>query len=309
MLVAVVRKFSDDRAGRQAALIAYYAFFSLFPLLLVLVTVLGFVIQGNPELQDRILDSALAQFPIIGEQIRDDVGAISGSVFALVIGLVGALWSGLAVLSAVQDGMDEVWNVERRDRPSLVRSRLRALTALAVFGIAVLLAAMLAGLGTSGGWLGPVLRVVAFAATVAINVAVFAAIFRLLTVAEVSWRQVLPGALLAGVGWAVLLILGSWLVDKQVRDAAQVYGFFAIVIGLLGWVYLGAQMMLFAAELNVVLARRLWPRTLTTGDETTEPDRRVLEGEAKEEAAHPAERVDVRFGEGGEGERPGRSRV
>lgn len=309
MLVAVVRKFSDDRAGRQAALIAYYAFFSLFPLLLVLVTVLGFVIQGNPELQDRILDSALAQFPIIGEQIRDDVGAISGSVFALVIGLVGALWSGLAVLSAVQDGMDEVWNVERRDRPSLVRSRLRALTALAVFGIAVLLAAMLAGLGTSGGWLGPVLRVVAFAATVAINVAVFAAIFRLLTVAEVSWRQVLPGALLAGVGWAVLLILGSWLVDKQVRDAAQVYGFFAIVIGLLGWVYLGAQMMLFAAELNVVLARRLWPRTLTTGDETTEPDRRVLEGEAKEEAAHPAERVDVRFGEGGEGTRPGRSRV
>lgn len=293
--VAVVRKFSDDRAGRHAALIAYYAFFSLFPLLLVLVTILGFLIQGNPDLQRRVLDSALAQFPIIGQQIRGNVGALTGSFAVLAIGLGGAIWSGLAVISAVQDGMDEVWNVARKDRPSFVRAKLRALAALGVLGVAVMAAALLAGLGASG-WLGPAIRVLAFVGTVALNVGVFAAMFRLLTDADLRWRDVLPGATLAGVVWVGMLVVGSWLVDRQVREASHLYGFFAIVIGLLGWIYLGAQMALLAAELNVVLKRRLWPRSLLETAETTEPDRRVLAGEVKEEAARRDERVDVRFG-------------
>jgi YihY family inner membrane protein len=294
--VAVVRKFSDDRAGRHAALIAYYAFFSLFPLLLVLVTILGFLIQGDPDLQRRVLDSTLAQFPIIGQQIRSNVRALTGSFAVLAIGLGGAIWSGLAVISAVQDGMDEVWNVARRDRPSFVRAKLRALAALGVLGVAVMAAALLAGLGASGGWLGPALRVLAFAGTVALNVGVFAAMFRLLTDVEVRWRDVLPGAALAGVVWVGMLVIGSWLVDRQVREASHLYGFFAIVIGLLGWIYLGAQMALLAAELNVVLKRRLWPRSLLERAETTEPDRRVLAGEVEEEVARRDERVDVRFG-------------
>jgi uncharacterized BrkB/YihY/UPF0761 family membrane protein len=126
---------------------------------------------------------------------------------------------------------------------------------------------------------------------------VFAGVFRILTVADVGWRDVLPGAVLAGAGWLVLLAVGSWLVDHQVRNASHVYGLFAIVIGLLGWVYLGAQLLLFAAELNVVLKRRLWPRTLGETRETTRPDREVIAGEAKEEAAGPDERVEVRFGQ------------
>ena len=296
--VAVVRKFGDDRAGRHAALIAYYGFFSLFPLLLVLVSVLGFALHDNPGLRREILDSALAQFPVIGQQIERNVGALSGSFVTLAVGLVTAVWAGIGVISATQDAMDEVWNVARRDRPSFVRSKLLALLALVILGTFLVMAALLAGVGADGGWVGAPLRIAAFVGTIALNVAVCAGIFRILTVADVGWRDVLPGALAAGLGWFGLLAIGSWLVDHQVRNASHVYGLFAIVIGLLGWLYLGAQLLLLAAELNVVRARRLWPRTLRETRETTEPDREALAGEAKEEAARRDERVGVRFGPG-----------
>jgi membrane protein len=294
--VAVARKFGDDRAGRHAALIAYYGFFSLFPLLLVLVSVLGFALQDNPDLQRRILDSALAQFPVIGQQIRGNVGALSGSFVTIAVGLVTAVWSGIAVISATQDAMDEVWNVARRDRPSFVRSKLRALLGLVILATFLVVAALLAGVGADGGWAGAPLRIAALVATIGLNVAACAGIFRILTVADVGWRDVLPGALAAGLGWFALLAIGSWLVDHQIGNASHVYGMFAIVIGLLGWVYLAAQLLLLAAELNVVLKRRLWPRSLAEAAETTEPDREVLAGEAKEEAARRDERVEVRFG-------------
>ena len=295
--VAVVKKFGDDRAGRHAALIAYYGFFSMFPLLLVLVSILGIALQNDPALRERILGSALAQFPVIGQQIEHNIGALTGSFLTLAIGLATALWSGIGVISATQDAMNEVWDVARRDQPSFVRSKLRALLGLIVIGTFLVIAALLAAVGADGGSLGVVLRTAAFLLTIALNVAVFAGIFRILTVAEVSWRDVLPGAVMAGLGWFALLALGSWLVDHQIRNASHVYGLFAVVIGLLGWIYLGAQLLLFSAELNVVLNRHRWPRSLGATPETTQPDRDVLAGEAKEEAARPEERVEVRFGQ------------
>ena len=295
--VGVVKKFGDDRAGRHAALIAYYGFFSMFPLLLVLVSILGFALQNDPGLRGRILDSALAQFPVIGQQIEHNIGALTGSFLTLAIGLVTALWSGIGVISATQDAMDEVWDVARRDQPSFVRSKVRALLGLIIIGTFLVIAALLAGVGADGGSLGVALRVAAFLLTIALNVAVFAGIFRILTVADVGWRDVLPGAVVAGLGWFALLALGSWLVDHQIRNASHVYGLFAVVIGLLGWIYLGAQLLLIAAELNVVLKRHRWPRSLGATPETTQPDRDVLAGEAKEETARRDERVEVRFGE------------
>ena len=91
---AVVKKFGDDQAGQLAALIAYYAFVSLFPLLLVFVTVLGFVLQGNPSAQESILNSTLSQFPIIGTQLQHNVHSLTGSAGALAIGLVGLATGG-----------------------------------------------------------------------------------------------------------------------------------------------------------------------------------------------------------------------
>src|SRR5919106_4900281 len=149
--IAVFKKFGDDQGGHWAALVAYYGFFSLFPLLLVFTTILGFVLQGNEELQDRILDSALSQFPIIGQTIEDQFGALEGSFVALGIGIVGSLWAGMGVLLTFQTAMDELWDVPKRSRPNFLKGRLRAFLALLVFGGAIITSSVLAGLGATGG--------------------------------------------------------------------------------------------------------------------------------------------------------------
>ncbi|HEX6330181.1 MAG TPA: YihY/virulence factor BrkB family protein [Actinomycetota bacterium] len=290
--VAVFKKLGDDHGGHWAALVTYYGFVSLFPLLLALATILSFVVQGDERLQERILESALSQFPIIGDEIRDNLGALRGSSLALAIGLIGVLWAGMGVILTLQEAMDDLWNVPRLARRGFAGKRLRALLSLAGLGLAVAASAALATLGTSRGELGP-LRVLSLLGTLALNVAVVGSAFRYLTAAVVGWRAVLPGAVLAGVAWMVLLALGSWLVDRQLRDAGALYGFFAIVLGLLSWIYLGAQMLLMSAELNVVLARRLWPRGLSPP--LTAADRAVLAARARQEQRQEMRDIHVHF--------------
>jgi len=302
---AVIKKFTDDRASQLAALIAYYGFFSLFPILLVFATVASYVIRGNQELRERLLNSVVEQFPVvgtqIGETIDESVRQLSNSPIALAIGIVGALWTGTAIVAAAQNAMDEVWDVPRVERPGPLARVTRAFLLFFVFGASIVLSTLLAGTGGETGWNAALLKALSMTATVLISVAVFSFAFRALTVAHVSWRDVLPGAIFAAVAWTVLLLLGSWLVERQISRASAVYGFFAIVIGLLAWISLVAQLFLLAAEINVVRARRLWPRSLIAPPLADE-DREVLASQAEEEKAHPEERVDVTFGErAGEG--------
>jgi YihY family inner membrane protein len=293
---AVFKKFGDDRASQLAALIAYYGFFSLFPLLLVFATVVAIVVRGDPTLRERLLDSALSQFPVVGTRIGASVRQLTGSSFALILGIVGALWSGTAVVAAAQHAMDEVWDVPRVDRPGLIGRLTRAFLLLFVFGASIVLSTFLASTGGETGWSATVLKMMSLAGTVLVSVAVFAFAYRVLTVAHVTWRDVLPGAIVAAIAWTILLMVGTWLVDRHIRHASQIYGFFAIVIGLLAWISLAAQVFLFAAEINVVRVRRLWPRSLIAPP-LEEEDREVLSDQVEEERARPEEHVEVRFEE------------
>lgn len=293
---AVLKKFGDDRASQLAALISYYGFFSLFPLLLLFVTVVALVVRDDPALRERLLDSAVSQFPIVGTRIGRTIDELTKSSFTLSVGIIGALWSGTAVVAAAQHAMDEVWDVPRVERPGLVGRLTRAFLLLFVFGASIVLSTFLAGTGGETGWNATLLKTISLAGTVLVSVAVFAFAYRVLTVAHVSWREVLPGAVVAAIAWTALLMLGSWLVDRQIRHASQVYGFFAIVIGLLAWISLAAQVFLLAAEINVVRARRLWPRSLMAPPLADE-DREVLASQAEEERARPEERVEVKFEE------------
>lgn len=304
---AVVKKFGDDRASQLAALIAYYGFFSLFPLLLVFATIAAFVLDGDPDLQGRLIDSILEQFPVvgtsIGKVIDESVEQLSGSPFALGVGLVGALWTGTAVVAAAQQAMDDIWDVPRAERPGLLGRIVRAFLLLFVFAASIVLSTFLAGTGTETGWGSVVLRAISLVGLTLVSVAVFAFAFRVLTVASVSWRQVLPGAVVAAVGWTALLLVGRWIVDRQIGQASAVYGFFATVIGLLAWIYLAAQLLLLAGEVNVVLARHLWPRSLAPPPLATK-DHEVLAGQAEEQRNRPEERVDVTFTEPRGDDRP-----
>jgi membrane protein len=254
--IAVVKKFGEDKGGNLASLIAYRAFFSLFPLLLLMTTVLGYVLADDPGLRSSIVDSTVAQFPVIGEQLK--LGSLQGSGVALVIGIAGSLWAGLGVVLASEEAMDRVWAVPRARRAGFLASRLRAVGLLAVLGVATIASTVASGLVAGGsGLLGPL---AGLALSAALNFAVFLAVFHLLSSAGQRLRAALPGALLAAVCWTALQLLGGWFVSHEIRSATPVYGTFALVIGLLAWIHLGAMLTVLAAELNVVWALRLWPQ-------------------------------------------------
>lgn len=255
--VAVAKKFGDDRGGNLAALIAYRAFFSLFPLLLLMTTVLGYILAGDPELRRSIVDSTLAQFPVIGEQLT--VSSLQGSGVALAVGVVGSLWAGFGVILASEEAIDRAWAVPRAERAGFLASRLRALVLLAILGAAMIGSTVVSGLvGGGAGWLG---TIGGLTVSVALNLIVFTAVFHLLVSAQLPLRASLPGAVLAAVCWTALQLVGGYFVSHQIRNATPVYGTFALVIGLLAWIQLGATLTVIAAELNAVWERRLWPRS------------------------------------------------
>jgi YihY family inner membrane protein len=287
-----VKRFGELDLGRLAAALAYYGFFSLFPLLLVLSSVAGYVLQDHPDLQERVLDSALAQFPVVGPQLRQNVGSVQGSGIAVLLGLALAVWAGVGAIRAAQSAMDTVWDVPRKRRPHTPKSIGLALLTLVALAAFIVTAAIVTWLGTQGGIAG---RVLGLVATLALNVGFFALAYIVLTTADVSWRRVLPGAVLAGVGWTALLGLGGWIVSNRISSSASVYGTFAVVIGLLGWIYLGAQLALMGAVTDVVLAHHLWPRSLRS--EMTNADRLALRRSADQEERRSDEEVDVAFEE------------
>jgi membrane protein len=290
--VAVLKKFNEDDGTNLAALIAYYAFFSLFPLLLAFVSILGFVLEGNPSLQDDVLDTALGRIPVIGTQLRDQIHPLAGSGIGLAVGLVGALWAGLAVTLALGRAFARVWDVPRFERPSGVKARLRGLAVLATLGATLVVATAVAGIAV-GSEHDALQRVGAIALSLAVNGVVVFAAFALLTPKPRRLEELLPGVTIASVGGLILQSGGAWYVNHAIKGATEAYGTFALVIGLLLWFWIGSNLLLLAAETNVVLHWHLWPRALT-GD-LEEADRDALERLARRTRADASEDIAVTF--------------
>jgi YihY family inner membrane protein len=288
----VVKKYGDDQAGKHAALLAYYGFLSLFPLLLVFVTVLGYVLANDPELRQRVIDTLIEQFPVLGTQIQGSLRTIQGSGIALVAGILGTLWGGLGITQSAQDAMNDVWNIPRKDRPNLWWRLARGLSALLLVVGEVLTATVLAQRGIVGP--GLLNRAGLLTGSFLLNMALLMVMFQVLTGTRLHWRWLVPGAAVGALGWSVLQTVGVSLINRQLDQANLVYGVFAVVIVLLSWLYLSSQLVLYAAEINVVLARRLWPRSLLQPP-LTEPDRRVLTALAQTEERRPEQRVEVTF--------------
>ena len=301
--LAVLYKFVDDQGNYLTAVITYYGFLSLFPLLLLLVTMLSFALQGNPHLQQRVLDSALTQFPVIGDQIGSNIHSFHGSVLGLVIGLLGSLYGGIGVVQAAQNTLNKVWGVPRNSRPNPVKARLRSLLLLAVGGGGILLTTVLTAVaGFARGYgasLGGGVRAGLTVLTVGLNVALFIVAFRVLTARAVTLRQIRGGAIAAAITWQVLQWIGAYALGHALKGATATYGLFGLVLGLLTWIYLGALTVVVCAEVNVVRAERLWPRSLLTpftdNVRLTPGDRRAYESYAVTERHKGFENVNVDF--------------
>jgi len=302
--LAVIYKFADDQGPYLTALITYYGFLSLFPLLLLLVTILGFVLQDDPGLQAKLINSTLAELPIIGSQLRNNVQALKGSGLGLAVGILGTLYGCLGAAGATQNAFNRAWAVPRNERPNPIALRLRSLLLLLVLGTGVIVTTALSGLTTSGGGAfgadaGAGFGVAAIALATLANIGLFLLAFRVLTSSEVPTRHLCTGALVAGVGWQIVQILGAYFVANVLRGAPAAYGVFSLVLGLIAWIYLLAVVIVFAAEISVVAHRRLWPRALLTPFtdqvELTPADERTYAAYAESERHKGFQVVDVGF--------------
>jgi uncharacterized BrkB/YihY/UPF0761 family membrane protein len=290
----VIKKFGDDSAGSLAALVAYYGFVSLFPLLLILITILGLVV--TPGTENAVVHSVLSQFPVVGSQLTGPKGIHAlkaGSVAGLIIGLLGLLWGCQGITQAAQRAMATVWNVPGVVRPGFVPRLGRSAGFVAVLLLNVIVTTVLAGFAALGGraWY---VRAGAGIITLLVDAGVYILAFRVLTPKTVQTRDLVPGAAAAGLAWAILQYFGTLLVGHQLRHSSQIYGYFGSILGLLAFLYLAAQISLYAAELNVVLARRLYPRSILQPP-LTDADLRTLTDIAKAEERRPEQRVDVGY--------------
>jgi membrane protein len=297
--VAVSYKYFDDYGGYLAALIAYYAFVSLFPLLLLLSTLLGFFLSNDPHLQRQVLDSALSQFPVVGEQLSDP-RHIGGGSLGLVIGIVGSLYGGLGAAQAMQYAMNTAWSVPRNVRPNPFKARGRSLLMVGTGGSALLATTTLSAVaGGGGGSVGTFLRILVLAASVVLNAAAFVLMFRISTARELSIRDVARGAVAAALVWQLLQAFGVVYVSHVVRNASAVNGVFAIVLGLIAFLYVTAVVVVVCAEVNVVHVEGLHPRALLTpftdNVSLTRGDRRAYSTQAEAQRMKGFQDVDVTF--------------
>jgi membrane protein len=301
--LAVVYKFFDDQGNHLTALITYYGFLSIFPLLLLTVTILGFLLHGDPDLQRRVLDSALNQFPIIGDQIGQNITSLHGSGVAVVIGVLVSVYGGLGAAQAAQAALNKVWGVPRGSRPNPLKARLRSLLVLTIVGGGILLTTVLSALTaaakTYGSGIGVGTRIGAAGLAVVINIAMFVLAFRVLTARHVSFRQVRGGAVAAALIWQALQSGATFYLGHVLRSASATYGTFALVFGMLAWIYLGALTVVLCAEANVVRAKHLWPRSLLTpfADDVplTSADQQAYASYAETERHKSAEHIEVTF--------------
>lgn len=295
--VAVVYKFFDDFGGYLCALLTYYGFLSLFPSLLLLSTVVGFVLQDQPVWQDKILDSAISEFPIVGDELRT-TGTLGGGPLGLVVGGLSALYGGLGVGQALQYANNTAWMVPRNSRPNPLASRGRGLLLLVVAALTIIITTGVTtylGRLISDGALGWALTIV----SILLNIYVIAVVLRIVTTRSLGLRDVLPGAVIAGLAWQGMQQVGAAYVSAVVDRASNLNSVFALVLGLLIFLYTMAVIIMLSVEVNVVLKERLWPRALLTPftDQVvlTAADERAYARHAEAQRLKGFQRIDVFF--------------
>ena len=289
----VIKKYGDDNGGVLVSNLAYSAFVSLFPLLLVLVTILGLIASYDPSVKTHVLNAVANQVPLIGNQLKGNVqGLKRSSTIGLIVGIVGLIWGSAGLAQSGLFTMEQVWNLPGPKRPGYVQRLGRAGLFLCLLGGGVIVTT---GLASLPSYLrdGLAVKVPLVVVTAAFSAGMYLGAFRALTPKGVPTRDLLPGAITGGILWTVLQDLGTYLVHHFLKGDS-VYGVFGMVLGLLAWVYLATEITVYSAEINVVLSRRLWPRAIVQPP-LTEADRHGMALQALQAQRRPEEHIEVTF--------------
>jgi len=289
----VVKKYGDDNGGVLVSNLAYSAFVSLFPLLLVLATILGLIASVNASFRHEALKAVAHQVPLIGNQLTGNIQALKrSSTIGLIVGIIGLIWGSAGLAQSGLFTMEQVWNLPGPKRPGYVQRLGRAGLFLCLLGGGVVVTT---GLASLPHYLpnGLAITIALDVATAAFSAGMYLGAFRALTPKGVPTRDLLPGAITGGILWTVLQSLGAYLIHHFLHSDS-VYGVFGTVLGLLAWVYLATEITVYSAEINVVLKRRLWPRSIVQPP-LTEADRHGMALQALQAQRRPEQHIEVTF--------------
>lgn len=282
---AVIKKYGEDEAGSQAALITYYAYLALFPLLLVLTTLTATVVgDHHQKLQNDIIQSITNYFPVLGSQLSSHIHTLHKNGIALVIGVLFTLYGTRGVADAFRHGVQNIWHVPKTQRDGFPKSTLKSLCLIIIGGIGFLLASVSAGMAGSVGR-GFTFRLLSVAVNVFILYWLFSLLLYISLRRHVAIKSIRAGAATAAIGLVILQALGGYLLTRELKSLDALYSYFAISLGLLFWIYLQAQVLLYAIEISSVSAHKYWPRSLS-GQNLTAADHKVLADHRKKSLIH-----------------------
>lgn len=268
-IVAVIKRFGDEKVGYLGALITYYGFLSLFPLLLILTSVLDIVASGNPEIKAKVLEYASSYFPILGDQLQTNISGSSKSGVALFVGLIFLFYGARGVADAFRHAVNSIWHTPKSQLQSFPQNYLSSVYIILLGGTGLIASA---GLATYASGLGDffLFQILSVVIGFVLLTTTFYGLFRIaVSKTEVSHSDLLLGAILSGLGILLLQLIGGFILANQLKNLRNLYGTFALVLGLLFWIYLQVRVVLFAVMINVVHKYRYWPVSLTADEKTT----------------------------------------
>jgi len=259
---AVIKKYGEDGAGYQAALLTYYSFLSLFPLLLLVVTLTDSLAGRHPELARTVIHGLTDYFPLLGNQLSLHIHGLHASGLALAAGILFILYGTRGVADAFRHGVQQIWEVPKSQRDGFPKAQLKSLVLIIIGGLGFLLASITASLAAAAGH-GLGFRVLSTGVNLLILFWLFTFLLNFTLPRHVSLKEARVGAAAAAIGLVALQILGGYVLTRELKNLDALYSYFALSLGLLFWIYLQAQVLYYAVEIAAVSSKKLWPRVLS----------------------------------------------
>jgi YihY family inner membrane protein len=269
---AVIKKYGDDDTGYQAALLTYYGFLSLFPLLLVITTLTSAVTDSHSELQKAVTDGVTDYFPVLGNQLSSHVTTLHQSGPALIVGILLTLYGARGVADAFRRGINHVWATPRDKLEGFPKAPLKSLAIILIGGLGLLLASVVAGVAAAAGH-GIEFRALSLCLNFIVLFGLFLFLIKFSLPNHVAVKDIRLGAITAAVGLLVLQTFGGYILTRELKNLDALYSYFALSLGLLFWIYLQAQVLYYSAQIAIVHSQKLWPRSLT--GEPTAADKKL----------------------------------
>ena len=292
-IYAVIKKYSQDQAGNLAALITYYGFLSLFPLLIALLSITQLAFFKSAHLKHAVTKAMLTYFPLIGHQLENYAHVQQKAGIALAISILVIIYGARGIANMMQLAMNNIWLVPIAKRAHGAKQAFKSFGIIIAAGIGFLLTGFLSTYGMLSSS-NIVFRIISFVFSIALTFFLVLSVFWLSVANGVGYKELIRGSIIAAIGFQIIQTLGGFLIAHELSHFNTLYGSFAIVFVLLFWLYLQARILLYASEVDSIFHFKLWPRSIT-GFRLTPADQIALKLYAQKEnyLDRPKEKINV----------------